>query len=83
MLLPWKPKQEDEKEEKEESKEEEEVETSSNLHLISDDTELDDIDDDITEESCVGKDNNLRSKVVPKTKYSPSTSKMTTISTKI
>ena len=55
--------------------EEEEVEPSSNMHLNWDDTELDDIDDDIMEEACVGNNYNLRSKGEPKTNDSPSTSK--------
>ena len=42
-ILPWQCQEE-----------EEEEEPSSNLHLIWDDTELDDIDDDIMEEACVG-----------------------------
>ena len=54
MILPWELQEEDEEEE-----EEEEVEPSSNLHLIWDDTELDDIDDDIMEEACVGNDYNI------------------------
>lgn len=36
-----------------EEEEEEEVEPSLNIHLIWDDTEMDDIDDDIMEEECV------------------------------
>ena len=56
--------------------EEEEVEPSSNMHLIWDDTELDDIDDDIMEEACVGNDYNLRSKGSPKINDFPSTSKI-------
>ena len=71
MILPWECQEEDEEEEEEE----EEVEPSSNLHLIWDDTELDDIDDDIMEESCVGNDYNLRSMSSPKTNDFPSTSK--------
>ena len=47
-------------------KEEEEVEPSSNLHLIGDDTELDDIDDDIMEEVCIGNNYNLWGKGAPK-----------------
>ena len=62
MLLPQKPKEEY-YEEKEEAKEEEEVEPSSNIHLIWDDTEMDDIDDDVMEEVCVGIDYKLQSKV--------------------
>ena len=49
MILPHECHEEDEEEE-----EEEEEEPPSNLHLIWDDTELDDIDDDIMEEACVG-----------------------------
>jgi hypothetical protein len=52
------------------------VEPSLNMHLIWDETEIYDIDDDIMEEACVGNDYNLRSKGAPKTNYSPSTSKM-------
>ena len=51
MILPWECQEEYEEEE-----DEEEEEPSSNLHLIQDDTELDDIDDDIMEEACVGND---------------------------
>ena len=59
----------------EEEEEEEEEEPPSNLHLIWDDTELDDIDDDIMEEACVGNDYNLWSKDAPQINDSPSTSK--------
>jgi hypothetical protein len=45
------------------------------MHLIWDDIELDDIDDDIIEEACVGNNYNLRSKGAPKTNNSPTTSK--------
>ena len=62
MILPWELQEEDEEEEKEE-----EVEPSSNMHLIWDDTKLDDIDDDIIEEACVRNDYNLRSRNAPKT----------------
>ena len=48
---------------------------SSNLHLICDDIELDDIDDDIMEKACVENDYNLQSKGVPKINDFPSTSK--------
>ena len=48
MIIPQKTQEEDEEEE------EKELKPSSNLHLIWDDTELDDIDDDIMEEACVG-----------------------------
>ena len=54
MILPRECHEEDEEEE-----EEEEEEPPSNLHLIWDDTELDDIDDDIMEETCVGNDYNI------------------------
>ena len=57
MILPREPQEEDEEEE--EAEEEEEVEPSSNLHLIWDDTELHDIDDDIMDEACVGTDYNI------------------------
>ena len=53
MILPGKCQEEDEEEE------EEEEEPSSNLHLIWDDTELDDIDDDIMEQACVGNAYNI------------------------
>ena len=75
IVLPRELQEEDEKEEKEEVKEEEEAEPSLNMHLIWDDIELDDIDDDIMEEACVGNNYNLRSKVEPKINYFPSTSK--------
>ena len=52
MILPWECQEEDEEEEEEDKH-------SSNLHLILDDTELDDIDDDIMEEACVGNDYNI------------------------
>ena len=57
MILPRELQGKGEKEEKEE--EEEEEKTSSKLHLIWDDSELDDIDDDIMEEACVGNAYNL------------------------
>ena len=47
-----------------------------NLHLIWDDTEIDDIDDDIIEEACVGNNYNLQSKDAPKINDFPSTSKI-------
>jgi hypothetical protein len=75
MILPQELQEEDEEEEKEEAKNEEEAKPSSNLHLIWDDTELDDIDDDIMEEACVGNNYNLWSKDAPKTNDFPSTSK--------
>ena len=45
------------------------------MHLIWDDTEMDDIDDDIMNEAYVGNDYNLQTKGSPKTNDSPSTSK--------
>ena len=51
------------------------MEPSSNLHLIWDDTELYDIDDDIIEEAWVGNDYNLWTKSAPKINDFPSTSK--------
>jgi oligoribonuclease (3'-5' exoribonuclease) len=50
-------------------------EPSLNLHLIWDDTELDDIDDDIIEEASVVNDCNLQSKGAPKINDFPSTLK--------
>ena len=47
-----------------------------NLHLIWDDTELDDIDDAIMEEACVRNDYNIQSKDAPKINDFPSTSKL-------
>jgi hypothetical protein len=55
---------------------EEEEEPPSNLHLIWDDTELDNIDDDIMEEACVGNDYNIQSEDAPPINDSPSTSKL-------
>ena len=72
MILPWECQEEDEEEEEEE----EEEEASLNLHLIWDDTKLDDIDDDIMEEACVGNDYNLQRRNAPKTNDFPSTSKI-------
>jgi hypothetical protein len=43
------------------------------MHLIWDDTKLDDIDDDIMEEACVGNGYNLRSKGATKINDFPST----------
>ena len=60
----------------EKKEEEEDAKPSLNLHLIWDDTELDDIDDDIMEEACVGNDYNIQSKGAPKINDFPSTSKM-------
>ena len=71
IILPQEHKEEDDEEEKEE----EEAEPSSNLYLIWDDIELDDIDDDIMEEACVGNDDNIQSRVAPKINDSLSTSK--------
>ena len=48
------------------------------LHLIWDETEMDDIHDDIIEEACLGNDYNLHSKGAPKTNDSSATSKMIT-----
>ena len=72
MILPRELQEENEKEEEEE----EVAKPSSNLHLIWDDTELDDIDDDIMEEACVGNDYNLQSKGAPKINDFSFTSKM-------
>jgi hypothetical protein len=74
MILPWELQEEDEEEEKEE--EEEEVEPSSNINLILDDSELDDIDDEIMEKACVGSNYNLQSKGAPKINDFLSTLKM-------
>ena len=62
-------------EEDEDEEEEEEEEPPSNLHLIWDDIELDDIDDDIKEEACVGNAYNIQSEGAPQINDSPSTSK--------
>ena len=70
MILPRECHKEDEEEE-----EEGEEEPPSNLHLIWDDIELDDIDDDIMEEACVGNDDNIRSRDAPKINDSLSTLK--------
>ena len=67
MILPQECHEEDEEEE-----EEEEEETPSNLHLIWDDTELDNIDDDIMEEACVGNDYNIQSEDAPQINDFPS-----------
>jgi hypothetical protein len=64
MVIPWELQEEDEEEDKEE--EEEEEEPSSNLHLIWDDIELEDIYDDIMEEACVWNNYTLWSKGAPK-----------------
>jgi hypothetical protein len=71
MILP----QQCQKKDEEEEEEEEEVEPSSNLHLIWDDTKIDDIDDDIMDEACVGNDYNIWSRDTPKINDFPSTSK--------
>jgi hypothetical protein len=54
MILPWECHEEDDEDE-----EEEEEEPPLNLHLIWDDTELDDVDDDIMEEACMGNNYNI------------------------
>jgi hypothetical protein len=72
MIPPWVLQEEDEEEEEEE----EEAKPSSNLHLIWDDTELDDIDDDIMEKACLGNEYNPRSRNAPKTNDFPSTLKI-------
>ena len=77
MLLPQEPQEEDDEKEKEKEEEEEQEKPSSNIHLIWDDTKMDDIDDDIMEEACVGKDCSLHPKGAPKTNDSPSISNMT------
>ena len=56
--------------------EKEKAKCSSNLHLIWDDIELDDINDDIMEEACVGNDYNLWSRDSPQINDFPSTSKL-------
>ena len=73
MLLPQEPLRKDENEDEEEK---EEAKPSSNLHLIWDDTEMDDIDDDVMEEACLGNDYNLRSKGAFKFSDSPYSLKM-------
>ena len=73
MILPQECQDEEYEEEEEE---EEEEEPPSNLHLIWDDTKLDDIDDDIMEEACVGNDDNIQSRNAPQINDSPSTSKL-------
>ena len=82
MLLPPEAPKKDEKDEEEEDndddeeeeEEEEEEEPPSHLNIIWDETEVDNKDDDVMEESCVGNDYNLRSKGVPTSNNSPSTS---------
>ena len=71
MILPWECQEEDEEEEEEE----EDAEPSSNLHLTWDDIELDDIDEDIMEESCLWNDYDIWSKDAPKINDFPSTLK--------
>ena len=71
MILPREIQEEDEEEEEEE----EEVEPSSNLHIIWDDIELDDIDYEIMEEACVGNYYNTQSRNAPEINDFPSTSK--------
>ena len=65
----------DDKQEKE-VEEEEETNPLSHLNLIWDDIKIDDIDDGVLEETCVGNYYNLRSKGAPKSNDSPTTSKM-------
>jgi hypothetical protein len=72
MLLPPKHPKNDEEEETEE----EEGEHPSKLNLIWDDKEMDDIDDDVMEEACVGNDYNVQSKVASTYNNSPCTLKM-------
>jgi hypothetical protein len=55
--------------------EEEGFKPSSNLHLILDDIEMNDINDDVMEELCVGNDYNIRSKGDPTPNNSSSTLK--------
>lgn len=74
-ILPQECHKEDEEEEEEEEEKKEEEEPPSNLHLIWDDTKIDDIDDDIMEEACLGNDYDLWSKDAPQRNDSPSTSK--------
>ena len=66
----------EDEEEKEEVVEEEEAKPSLNMHLIWDDTKIDDIDDEVMEEACIQNDYNLQSNGVIKYNYSPSTLKM-------
>ena len=77
MFLPPKPPKKDKKNEEEEEVEEGEQEHPSNLNLIWDDTKMDDIDDDVMEEDCVGNDYNLQSKGVPMSNNSPTSKKAT------
>ena len=81
MLLSIEPPKKDKKDEKEEEdydEEEEEVKPSTNLNLILDEIEMDNVDDDVMEEACVGNDCNLWSKGTPTSNNSPSTLKMDT-----
>ena len=78
ILLPQEPLRMDEKQyekEKEGIEEEEEAKPSSNLHLVWDATKMDEIDDDVMEDMCVGNDYNLQSKGVFKSSYFPHFSK--------
>ena len=89
--IPMKEKRDEEEGKKDdEEEEEEEVEPPLYLHIIQDDTEMDDIDDDVMEEACVRNGYNIQSKGAPKCDDSSSTSKTATkrtptamISTKI
>ena len=86
MLLPPKLPKKDKKEEEEEDNDgdeeeeakEEEEEPPSHLNLIWDETEVDNEDDDVMGEACVGNDYNLRSKGAPTSSNSPSTLKKAT-----
>ena len=87
MLLPRKLPKKDKKDEKEEDDDdddeeeetkEEEVEPSSNMNLIWDETEMDNVDDDVMEEACFGNDYNIQSKGSPTSNNSPCTLKMDT-----
>ena len=75
MLLPPEPPKKENKNEKEEDddeqqeeaeEEEEEEEPPSHLNLIWGEVKVDNDDDDIMEEACVGHDYNLPSKGTPK-----------------
>jgi hypothetical protein len=88
MLLPPKPPKKDKKDEEEEdddddAKEEEKEEPSSHLNLIWIEIEMDNEDDDVMEEACVGNDYNLRSKGVPTYNNPPSILNMTTKKTHV
>ena len=69
-------KDEEEGENDYEQEEEEEEEPPSHINLIWDETEVDNGDDDVLEEACVGNYYNLWSKGAPKYNDSPSSSKM-------